>query len=353
MEIRVEKTTTPKEVPAEVKSFGKIFTDHMFVMDYKEGQGWHDARIVPYGSFAIDPAANVLHYGQGIFEGLKAYKGEDGVVRLFRPRANFERMNRSAKKVCMPELDVDFALEALEALVRLEARWIPTAPGTSLYIRPYMVATEAFLGVHAAKEYRFFIILSPSGPYFANGLEPVDIIVEDYYVRAVRGGLGEAKTMANYAASLLAGEEAQKKGYEQVLWLDGVERKYIEEIGAMNIMFKINGKVVTPPLKGTILPGITRDSVLKLLKEMGVPAEEYRISIDEIIEAAQNGTLEEMFGTGTAAVISPVGKLVYKDQEMTVDHYGEDSVAHRLYERLTGIQTGKLPDPFDWVVTLK
>ena len=352
MEIRVEKTATPKEVPAEVKSFGKIFTDHMFVMDYREGEGWHDARIVPYGNVPIDPAACVLHYGQGIFEGLKAYKGADGVIRLFRPRANFERMNRSAQKVCMPELDIDFVLGALEKLVRLEAKWVPDAPGTSLYIRPFMVATEAYLGVHAAKEYQFFIILSPSGPYFANGLEPVDIIVEDYYVRAVRGGLGEAKTLANYAASLLAGEEAQAKGYEQVLWLDGVERKYIEEIGAMNIMFKIDGKVVTPPLTGTILPGITRDSVIKVLKNMGVPVEEYRISIDELIDYHKNGKLEEMFGTGTAAVISPVGKLVYKDQEMKVDAYDENSICHKLYDTITGIQTGRLPDPFDWVVTL-
>ena len=352
MEIRIEKAAALKEVPAEIKSFGKIYTDHMFVMDYKEGEGWHDARIVPYAEFPVDPAASVLHYGQGIFEGLKAYKGADGVIRLFRPRANFERMNRSAQKVCMPELDIDFALKALETLVRLEARWVPDAPGTSLYIRPFMIATEAFLGVHAAKEYKFFIILSPSGPYFANGLQPVDIIVEDYYVRAVRGGLGEAKTMANYAASLLAGEEAQAKGYEQVLWLDGVERKYIEEIGAMNIMFKIDGKVITPPLTGTILPGITRDSVIKVLKEMNVPVEEYRISIDELLQSAKDGKLEEIFGTGTAAVISPVGKLVYKDQEMTVKDYDEQSICHQLYERITGIQTGRLPDPFDWVVTL-
>lgn len=352
MEIRIEKTTTPKEIPAEVKSFGKIFTDHMFVMDYKEGEGWYDPRIIPYGDFAMDPAANVLHYGQGIFEGLKAYKGNDGKIRLFRPRANFERMNRSAQKVCMPELDIEFALECLEKLVYLEADWIPSEPGTSLYIRPFMVATEAFLGVHAAKEYKFFIILSPSGPYFTNGLSPVDIVVEDYYVRAVRGGLGEAKTLANYAASLLAGEEAKKKGYEQVLWLDGVERKYIEEIGAMNIMFKIDGKVITPPLTGTILPGITRDSVIKVLKEMEVPVEEYRISIDEIIESYKNGKLEEIFGTGTAAVISPVGKLVYKDQEMVVNAYDDNSVCHRLYEKITGIQTGKLADPFGWVVTL-
>lgn len=352
MEIRIEKTATPKEVPAEVKSFGKIFTDHMFVMDYTEGQGWHDARIVPYGEFPMDPAANVLHYGQGIFEGLKAYKGSDGQIRLFRPRANFERMNRSAQKVCMPQLDVDFVLEALKTLVRLEAKWVPDAPGTSLYIRPFMVATEAFLGVHAAKAYKFMIILSPSGPYFANGLQPVDIIVEDYYVRAVRGGLGEAKTLANYAASLLAGEEAKAKGYEQVLWLDGVERKYIEEIGAMNIMFKIDGKVVTPPLTGTILPGITRDSVLQVLRDMQVPVEEYRISIDELLDAAKSGKLEEIFGTGTAAVISPVGKLVYKDQEMAVQDYTENSIAHKLYDKITGIQTGKLPDPYGWVVTL-
>ena len=348
MEIRVEKTATPKEVPAEVKSFGKIFTDHMFVMDYREGEGWHDARIVPYGNVPIDPAACVLHYGQGIFEGLKAYKGADGVIRLFRPRANFERMNRSAQKVCMPQLDIDFVLEALEKLVRLEAKWVPDAPGTSLYIRPFMVATEAYLGVHAAKEYQFFIILSPSGPYFANGLEPVDIIVEDYYVRAVRGGLGEAKTLANYAASLLAGEEAQAKGYEQVLWLDGVERKYIEEIGAMNIMFKIAGEIYTAPIEGTVLPGVTRDSMIHLLRDWGYKVNETRLSVDDLMKAGHDGTLEEVFGTGTAAVISPVGELRYKDDVVVINDAKTGELTQKLYDTLTGIQWGKIEDPYGW-----
>lgn len=353
MDIKVIKTTAPKEVPQKVNSFGKIYTDHMFVMDYTEGIGWHDAKITPYESVAFDPAACVLHYGQGIFEGLKAYKNPDQTVRLFRPRANFERLNRSAERVCMPTVDIDFVMEALLELIKLEKRWIPSEPDTSLYIRPFMVATEAYLGVRAAKEYKFFIILSPSGPYYAQGLEPVDIVVEDYYVRAVRGGLGEAKTLANYAASLQAGEEAQQKGYSQVLWLDGVEKKYIEEVGTMNIMFKIDGKVITPPLTGTILPGITRDSVLKVLAHMNIPAEEYRLSIDEVVDAYKAGKLEEIFGTGTAAVISPVGKLVYKDMEMTIKDYPADSVSMRLYQELTGIQTGRIADPFDWVIVVE
>lgn len=353
MEISVVQTKNPKEVPAVVSGFGKIFTDHMFVMDYTEEQGWHNATIMPYGDLPLSPAANALHYGQGIFEGLKAYKGEDGLIRLFRPEANFERLNQSAKKVCMPEVDVDFVLQALKQLVKLDEKWIPTAPNTSLYIRPFMVATEAYLGVRAAKGYKFMIILSPVGSYYEQGLEPVDIMVEEYYVRAVRGGLGEAKTMANYAASLLAGEEAQKKGYSQVLWLDGVERRYIEEVGTMNIMFKIDGKIITPPLTGTILPGITRDSVLKVLKKWGMLVEEYRLSIDEVIAAYQAGKLEEIFGTGTAAVISPVGKLVYKDQEMRIDGYDENSISMRLFNEITGVQTGALPDPFDWVVLVK
>lgn len=353
MEISVIKTATPKEVPEKVNSFGKIYTDHMFVMDYTEGIGWHDAKIMPYEAVAFDPAACVLHYGQGIFEGLKAYKNSDGTVRLFRPRANFERLNRSAQRVCMPTVDVDFVMEALLKLIKMEKHWIPSEPNTSLYIRPFMVATEAYLGVRAAREYKFFIILSPSGPYYAKGLEPVDIIVEDYYVRAVRGGLGEAKTLANYAASLQAGEEAQQKGYSQVLWLDGVEKKYIEEVGTMNIMFKIDGKVITPPLTGTILPGITRDSVLKVLAHMNIPTEEYRLSIDEVVDAYKAGKLEEIFGTGTAAVISPVGKLVYKDMEMTIKDYPAESVSMRLYQELTGIQTGRIADPFDWVIVVE
>ncbi len=353
MQLTIEKAAVLKEVPMEVKSFGKIFTDYMFVMDYTEGEGWYDAKITPYSAVPFDPAACVLHYGQGIFEGLKAYKNSDGTIRLFRPRANFERLNRSAKRVCMPEVDVDFVMKALIELIKLEARWVPSAPDTSLYIRPFMVASEAYLGVRAAQQYKFFIILSPSGPYYAKGLEPVDIIVEDYYVRAVRGGLGEAKTLANYAASLQAGEEAKLKGYSQVLWLDGVEKKYIEEVGTMNILFKIDGKVITPPLTGTILPGITRDSVIQMLKHMNIPVEEYRLSIDEVVKSYEAGKLEEIFGTGTAAVISPVGKLVYQDKEMTIDHYAEDSVSMRLYKELTGIQTGKIADPFGWVTIVE
>lgn len=353
MEITVQKTQNPKQIPEKVTSFGKIFTDHLFIMEYTEGQGWHDARIIPHDTLPYAPSTVAFHYGQGIFEGLKAYKAEDGKIRLFRPDKNAARFNKSARRLDMPTIPEEDFVQAVKELVLVEQEWIPTEKDTSLYIRPYMIATEATLGVHSAKNYQFIIILSPSGPYYKNGLEPIDIMVEKDYVRAVRGGIGEAKTMGNYAASILAATEAERKGYSQVLWLDGVDRAYIEEVGAMNIMFKVNGTVVTPALNGSILPGVTRASMLEVLREWGVPVEEKRLALQEIIDAGDNGTLEEIFGTGTAAVISPVQKLNYDGQDIVAtSNYDDASISHRLYNELTGIQTGRLPDTRGWVVEL-
>jgi len=350
--LTVNKTAAPKTKPEKITSFGTIFTDHLLVMDYSKDKGWHNMRIEPYGFQAFDPSACVLHYGQGVFEGMKAYKTKDGTIQLFRPRDNFLRLQRSCERVCIPEVDVDLLMEGLIALINVEKDWVPSQEGTSLYIRPFIIASEAFLGVRPANEYKLYIILSPVGAYYPEGLKPVKILVEENYVRAVRGGLGEAKTMANYAASLLAAEEAKHKGYSQVLWLDGVEKKYVEEVGTMNIFFKIAGKVITPALNGSILPGITRDSVIKVLEKWGVPVEERKISIEEIIAASKAGTLEEIFGTGTAAVISPVGKMAYGNEIMEIDNYGEESVSIKLYNYLTGIQYGEIADEFNWTIKL-
>ena len=330
--------------------FGKYFTDHMLVMHYTKG-AWQEPEIVPYKAFDLDPCTNVLHYGQGIFEGLKAYKdAKTGKITMFRPYDNFQRMNRSAQRLCMPQLDVDLMVECLKKLVEIEADWIPTAPGTSLYIRPTMIANDKALGVHAAHDYIFFIILSPVGSYYAHGLAPTKILVEETYVRATPGGTGEAKCMGNYAASILAGEIANQKGYDQVLWLDGVERKYVEEVGSMNIVFVINGVVVTPALVGSILPGITRKSTIQVLRDAGYKVEERRISIQEVEEAHKNGTLNEVFGTGTAAVISPVGVLNIGGKDLVVNNNEMGKISEYAYDRITGIQTGKYDDPYGWVV---
>ena len=354
LNIRFEKTTTPKAKPADANNlgFGKIFTDHMFVMNYEEGKGWFDPRIVPFENISLSPAAMVYHYGQEMFEGLKAYKGDDGKVRLFRPEMNAKRANESNKRLCIPEIPVEDFVQAVSELVKVEQDWIPTAPGTSLYIRPFVIATDEFLGVAPSKTYLFMIIVSPSGAYYASGLAPVGIWIEDEYVRAVKGGIGFAKTGGNYAASLAAQVKAHDDGYSQVLWLDGVERKYIEEVGAMNIFFKINGKIVTPMLNGSILPGVTRNSVINLCKHWGMEVEERKISVDELLEAQKNGTLEEVFGTGTAAVISPVGKLRYMDDVMVIGDGNIGPVSQKLYDTVTGIQWGKLPDELGWVVEL-
>ena len=351
MEISVTKTTSPKAKP-DVNGipFGTYFSDHMFLMNYDTEKGWHDPRIVPYGPFELEPSAMVFHYAQEIFEGMKAYRTEDGSIQLFRPTENIARMNNSADRLCIPRIPEDIFLEALKKLVAIDADWVPDAPYTSLYIRPFVIATDPHVGVHASHTYLFCIITSPVGSYYAEGVNPVKIMIEDEDVRAVRGGTGFAKCGGNYAASLRAGERAEQKGFSQVLWLDGVERKYIEEVGSMNIMFKISGKIITPALTGSVLPGITRKSCIELARSWGYEVEERRISIDELIEAAENGTLEEAWGTGTAAVVSPVGQIEYKGKDYTVTGFKIGEVTQRLYDTLTGIQWGKIKDTRGWTV---
>ncbi|MBO5926967.1 MAG: branched-chain amino acid aminotransferase [Clostridia bacterium] len=349
MKISITKTTTPAVKPdSSTLGFGKVFTDHMFIMDYSQDKGWHDARIVPFGRLAIHPASTVLHYGSEIFEGLKAYRRKDGEVQLFRPLENIRRMNRSANRMCLPEIPEDIALEALTTFIELEKDWVPSAKGTSLYIRPFMFGNDETLGVHAVKNATFIIITSPVGSYYKEGINPVKIMIESEDVRAVRGGTGEAKCGGNYAASNRAGERAEKLGYSQVLWLDGVHRKYIEEVGAMNVMFKINGEIVTPMLAGSILPGITRKSIIELLKSEGYKVSERLISIDELEEALENGTLEEAWGCGTAAVVSPIGELSYKDKKFTINCGKIGEVTQHLYDTLTGIQWGNVEDKYNW-----
>ncbi|MEJ2698976.1 MAG: branched-chain amino acid aminotransferase [Desulfuromonadales bacterium] len=332
--------------------FGKQFTDRMFIMEYDSGRGWHSARIAPYGPFQIDPAALVLHYSQEIFEGLKAFRRQDGTVALFRPEENIKRFNRSARRMVMPEVDEAFFLKALKELLRLEADWVPHSEGTSLYIRPTMIATEAVLGVKPSEKYLCYIILSPVGAYYKGGLSPVKIWISDDYVRVAPGGTGEAKTGGNYAASLRASMEAARKGFDQVLWLDAVHRKYVEEVGSMNICFLYDGKVVTSPLHGTILDGITRRSVLTLVKEMGLEVVERALTVEDIFEGAETGRLQEAFGTGTAAVVSPVGQFTYGDRTVTIQGGQAGKLTLKLYDTLTGIQYGRIPDPHGWVELL-
>ena len=332
----------------EALGFGRNTTDYMFIMDYNDEKGWYDPKIVPYSPIPLDPSTCVLHYGQGVFEGMKAYHTKDGRILLFRPDENVKRLNRSCDRTCIPPLDEAEVLEAITEIVKLEQEWIPTAEGTTLYIRPFIIATDPFLGVHPSHTYMFIIILGPVGNYYPTGLNPVKIFVEDEYVRAVAGGTGTAKTMGNYAASLKAQDKAEKKGFIQVMWLDGVHRKYVEEVGSMNVFFKIGGKIITPALSGSILPGITRMSCIELLKKRGYEVEERPLSIDEIIAAHENGLLEESFGTGTAAVISPIGELLYKDKEYIINDGNIGEVTLMLYNTLTGIQFGKIEDEFGW-----
>lgn len=353
MQISTTLTMNPKPEPDwHNLGFGVILTDHMFIMDYQEGQGWHDARIVPYAPLALDPASVVLHYGVEVFEGLKAYYAGEEQILLFRPDANARRINNSSARLCIPELPVEYFVQAVSELVRVEKRWVPKLPETSLYIRPFIIATEAQLGVRRSTSYQFIVILSPVGAYYPEGLNPVKIYVEEEYVRSVKGGTGFTKCGGNYAASLAAQYKAKDQGYSQVLWLDGAERKYIDEVGTMNVMFKINGQVLTPELSGTILPGVTRDSVLRLLESWNVPVAERRISLAELQQAAQNGTLEEAFGTGTAAVISPIGELNIHGEKVVINNGQIGPLAQKIYDVLTGIQWGKLKDEFGWTVKL-
>ena len=332
--------------------FGKTFTDHMFLMDYHAGQGWHDGRIVPYAPFQLDPSCMVFHYAQEVFEGMKAYRTPEGKIQLFRPIENARRINSSCERMCIPQIDENLFVEAVKALVKVEADWVPDQKGTSLYIRPFIIATDASLGVHASHSYCFCIICCPVGSYYPEGINPVKIYIENDDVRAVRGGTGYTKCGGNYAASIRAGERAEEQGYSQVLWLDGVHRKYIEEVGAMNVLFKLDGKVVTPALEGSVLPGITRKSCLELLRSWGVPVEERRITAEELFDAAQAGKLEEAWGSGTAAVVSPIGELAWGERKVTIHDGKIGELTQKLYDTLTGIQWGTLPDPYGWVVPL-
>ena len=350
MEIKITKATNKTELPEESSlGFGKVFTDHMFVMDYEMGKGWHNARIIPFGYISIHPASTVLHYGSEIFEGLKAYRTANGDIQMFRPMENIKRMNASADRMCLPTIDENDFLQALTTFVELEKDFVPHSFGTSLYLRPYMFGNDETLGVHTVHRATFMIIASPSGSYYAEGINPVKIMIENEDVRAVKGGTGAVKCGGNYAASNRAGEKAAKKGYSQVLWLDGVHRKYIEEVGAMNVMFKIDGEIVTPQLTGSILPGITRKSCIEVLKNMGYKVSERLISVDELIKALETGKLEEAWGCGTAAVVSPIGRFCYNDKEYDVNNGEIGEVTQKLYDTLTGIQWGKLDDTYGWI----
>ena len=354
LDIRYELSSKLKDKPKDESKlgFGNIFTDHMFIMNYDTGKGWHDARIVPFGNISLSPAAMCLHYGQEIFEGLKAYRTKDGSIQLFRPDENFKRMNVSNERMVIPQVNEQDCLDGLMALLNVEKDWVPHTEGASLYIRPFIISTDPYVGVRPADHYLFIIILSPSGAYYSTGLNPVKIYVESRYVRAVRGGTGFAKTAANYAISLKGQDEAHKQDYEQVLWLDGVEQKYVEEVGSMNIFFVIDGKIVTPALTGSVLPGITRKSAIEVCKKRGYEVEERRISIEEVAKAYDDGKLDEVFGTGTAAVISPVGHLKWNDKIMTINDNKIGPVSQMLYDTMTGIQWGTIPDEFGWVVPL-
>ena len=352
--IDVTRTAAPKAKPEDsTLQFGTVFTDHMAMMSYDAAHGWTDARIVPYGPLSLDPASAVLHYAQAVFDGAKAFRGVDGVIRLFRPRKHIDRLKTSAARLCIPTFEPERVLEILQALVDLDRDWVPSAFGTSLYLRPVIIATEAFLGVRPANNYLLYILLSPVGAYYAEGINPVRILVTDQYVRAVDGGTGSAKTAGNYAASLLAAEEAHRAGFSQVLWLDGVHRRYLDEVGTMNIMLRIGDEVITPPLSGTILPGVTRDSALTLLRDWGLAVSERQIGIDEVYDAAHSGRLVEMWGTGTAAVISPVGELSYKGESIVINERRIGDLTQRLYDAITGIQYGRTPDPFGWTMPVE
>ena len=353
MNIRIEKTTSPAQKPDSAKlGFGRYFTDHMFIMDYSPADGWHDARIVPFSNLSLHPAATVFHYGAEVFEGMKAYRREDGTVQLFRPMENVKRMNSSADRLCLPLLNEDDALEAIMKFVEVEQDWVPSNPGTSLYLRPFLFGCDEQLGLHTLQNAMFVIIASPVGSYYAAGINPVKIMIETEDVRAVKGGTGYTKCGGNYAASNRAGARAEANGYSQVLWLDGIHRKYIEEVGAMNVMFRIGDEIVTPDLSGSILPGITRKSCLEVLRNEGYKVSERRVSVDELVEAMENGTLKEAWGCGTAAVVSPIGELAYNGKKYTINNFEIGEVTQHLYNTLTGIQWGKVSDTYGWTVEI-
>ncbi len=354
MDIKFIKRDQLQEKPDQTKlGFGKYFTDYMFVMDYDEGIGWHDATIMPYGPIPMSPATVVLHYAQETFEGLKAYRREDGQIQLFRPEMNARRMINSNERLCMATIPEDLFIEAVEALVNVERDWVPSEPETSLYIRPFVFATESSLGVHKAKSYKFMIILSPVGAYYAEGLAPVKIMVEDEYVRAVQGGTGFTKCGGNYAGSIIGQVKAEKYGCSQVLWLDGRERKYVEEVGAMNIMFKIDGEIYTAPIEGTVLPGVTRDSIIHILKDWGYKVNETHLAVDDLMQAGRDGKLEEVFGTGTAAVVSPVKELTWTGDTVQIGDGNIGPLTQKLYDTLTGIQWGRIEDTKGWTVKVQ
>lgn len=354
MKISILKTQHPKQKPPSSSlGFGQYFSDHMFMLDYNSKNGWHNARIVPYAPIAMDPAASVLHYGQALFEGMKTFIQDSGRVVLFRPHFNFERIQNGAHRLCMQAPPIDLQLQGLVELLKIDQDWIPADPGCSLYIRPTLIGTEGFLGVRPSESYLYYIILSPVASYYKEGLSPVKIWVEEEYTRAAKGGLGAIKAGANYAASLLAAERAKKNGYSQVLWLDAAEKKILEEVGTMNVFFVINDQVVTPKLDGTILPGGVRDSVITLLKSWNIPVIEKEISIDEILEANKSGTLKEAFGTGTAAVISPMGELFYKGTKNTINNFNMGQLSQRLYNEITGLQKGRINDLHQWIFEVK
>ena len=353
LDIKITKTTSPKAKPTGKLGFGKIFTDHMFLMNYTRGKGWHDPRIEPFHDLTLSPACMVFHYGQEMFEGLKAYKAADGSNYLFRPDMNAKRTNNTNDRLCIPQIPVEDFVQAVKALVDVDRDWVPHSDGASLYIRPFCIATDVGLGVHAAKHYRFAIICAPSGAYYAEGLDPVRIYVEDEYIRAAPGLTGFTKCGGNYAASIKAGELAEEQGYAQVLWLDGVEKKYVEEVGSMNIMFKIDGKVYTAATVGTVLPGVTRRSCIELLKDWGYEVVEGKIAIADIMAAAREGKLEEVFGTGTAAVVSPVKELVWKGEHAFIGDGKIGPVTQKLYDTMTGMQWGKIPDTKGWIVPVE
>ena len=354
LQITTQRTTTPKAKPDESNlGFGVHYTDHMLIIDHDEEQGWHDARIVPYQPLELDPAAMVFHYAMESFEGLKAYRTPDGSIQLFRPDKNAQRMINTNHRMCLPSLPVEDFVQAVKAIVSFDQDWVPHAEGTSLYIRPFVIATEPHLGVRTSKTHKFIIVCSPVGAYYSTGINPVKILVEDEYVRAVKGGTGFTKCGGNYASSIAGQVKAEKMGCTQVLWLDGVHRKYVEEVGTMNIMFKIAGEIYTAPLEGTVLPGVTRDSLIHILRDWGYKVNETHLSIDDLMKAGHDGTLEEAFGTGTAAVVSPVGEFVYKDDSVIVNDFKIGELTQKLYDTLTGIQWGKLEDKYGWTTPVE